>query len=90
MSFFNYFILIFYYFLGSTAGLSKHFKKRGVPALLVYKNGQVIGNFVNVSDTLGTDFYASDVENFLLENGIIVDKTNISKIIADSVNDDSE
>ncbi|KAH0554387.1 phosducin-like protein [Cotesia glomerata] len=76
--------------LGLTAGLSKHFKKRGVPALLVYKNGQVIGNFVNVSDTLGTDFYASDVENFLLENGIIVDKNNISKIIADSINDDSE
>ncbi|XP_057328993.1 phosducin-like protein [Microplitis mediator] len=76
--------------LGSTAGLSKHFKKRGVPALLVYKNGQVIGNFINVSDTLGTDFYASDVESFLLENGIIVDKNCVPKIIANSNDDDSD
>lgn len=75
---------------GSTAGLSKHFKKRGVPALLVYKNGQVIGNFINVSDTLGTDFYASDVESFLLENGIIVDKNCVPKIIANSNDDGSE
>ncbi|XP_034947209.1 phosducin-like protein [Chelonus insularis] len=71
--------------LGSVVGLSKHFKKEGVPAILVYKNGQVIGNYVHVTDTLGTDFYVSDVENFLLENGIIIDKNNIPKIISNNI-----
>lgn len=55
--------------LGSVAGLSKHFKKEGVPALLVYKAGQIIGNFVHITDYLGEDFYASDVETFLIEHG---------------------
>ncbi|XP_063976358.1 phosducin-like protein [Diachasmimorpha longicaudata] len=77
--------------LGSAAGLSKHFKKSGVPALLIYKNGQVIGNFVRVTENLGTDFYASDVEGFLLEHGIINDKNNVPKIIANSNDkDDSD
>lgn len=74
---------------GSVAGLSKHFKKQGVPALLIYKNGQVIGNFVHLTDTLGTDFYSSDVENFLLEHGILVDKTCVPKIIRSS-NDNND
>lgn len=75
---------------GSAAGLSKHFKKEGVPALLVYKNGQVIGNFVRVTDSLGTDFYASDVESFLLEHGMIVDKNCVPTIIKNSTADDSD
>lgn len=60
--------------LGSIAGLSKQFKKFGVPTLLVYKNGQVIGNFVHITDHLGIDFYSSDVEAFLIEHGILTDK----------------
>ena len=39
----------------------------GLPALLVYKGGQLIGNFVRVSDQLGDDFFAMDVESFLQE-----------------------
>lgn len=66
--------------LGSVAGLSKHFKKEGVPALLVYKAAQVIGNFVHVTDYLGVDFYASDVEAFLIEQGILTDKNCIPVI----------
>lgn len=57
---------------------------------MVYKNGQVIGNFVHVTDTLGTDFYASDVEGFLLEHGILVDKTCVPKIIRDSNDNDDD
>ncbi|KAK0163642.1 hypothetical protein PV327_007305 [Microctonus hyperodae] len=75
--------------LGFSAGLSKHFKQEGVPALLVYKNGQVIGNFVRITDTLGIDFYSSDVESFLLEHGLIIDKNFIPKIITNS-NDNDE
>ncbi|KAK0089987.1 hypothetical protein PV325_004120 [Microctonus aethiopoides] len=77
--------------LGSSAGLSNHFKQEGVPALLVYKNGQVIGNFIHITDTLGIDFYSSDVESFLLEHGLIIDKNCIPKIITHSNdNDDSD
>lgn len=65
---------------GSVAGLSKHFKKEGVPALLVYKAAQVIGNFVHVTDYLGVDFYASDVEAFLIEHGMLTDKNCVPLI----------
>ena len=39
----------------------------GLPALLVYKSGQIIGNFVKLEDTFGQDFFAVDVESFLIE-----------------------
>lgn len=68
--------------LGSVAGLSRSFKVGGVPALLVYKAGQLIGNFVRVSDDLGgEDFYGSDVESFLIEHGMLPDKTHAPSII---------
>lgn len=69
------------YFSGSVAGLSKLFKSKGVPALLVYKSGQVVGNFVQLSESLGSDFYASDVETFLIEHGILHDKRCIPPIM---------
>jgi len=72
--------------LGSIAGLSKQFKKFGIPTLLVYKNGQVIGNFVHVTDHLGIDFYSSDVEAFLIEHGILVVKNSIPLIVMKSEN----
>ncbi|CAH1398391.1 unnamed protein product [Nezara viridula] len=56
-----------------SAGMSHRFKMDGVPALLVYKEGSVIGNFVRVTDELGDEFYDSDVENFLIEHGILND-----------------
>ncbi|CAH2257411.1 jg15805 [Pararge aegeria aegeria] len=53
------------------AGLSRHFRVDGVPALLVYKGGQIIGNFVQLISELGDDFYASNVEKFLIEYGML-------------------
>lgn len=41
--------------------------KDGVPALLVYKAGEMIGNFIRISDELGDDFFSSDVESILEE-----------------------
>ncbi|XP_017883925.1 phosducin-like protein [Ceratina calcarata] len=76
--------------LGSVAGLSKHFKKEGVPALLVYKAGQVIGNFVRVTDYLGDDFYASDVEAFLIEHGMLTDKNCIPPLTQNENTSDSD
>ncbi|XP_034106557.1 phosducin-like protein [Drosophila nasuta] len=58
----------------SVAGMSRDFRTKGLPALLVYKAQALIGNFVRLTDDLSDDFYASDVESFLIENGIIVDK----------------
>lgn len=48
--------------------------KEGLPALLVYKGGQTIGNFVKLEDTFGQDFFASDVESFLIENDILTEE----------------
>jgi len=42
-------------------------KLKGVPALLVYKDGNLIGNFVQLKEEFGTEFYPGDVENFLIE-----------------------
>ncbi|XP_046734072.1 phosducin-like protein [Diprion similis] len=75
---------------GSAAGLSRHFKKEGVPALLVYKKKQVIGNFVRVTDHLGVDFYSSDVEHFLIEHGMITDRNCVPSIVFTKANADSD
>jgi hypothetical protein len=52
----------------SDAPLSCQFKSDGLPALLVYKGGELIGNFIRVSDQLGDDFYAPELEKFLIDN----------------------
>lgn len=41
--------------------------KNGVPTLQAYRDGQLIGNFVRLSDEFGEDFYADDVESYLKE-----------------------
>jgi len=42
-------------------------RKTGCPALLIYKNAELIGNFVRMNDEFGDEFCSSDIENFLLE-----------------------
>ncbi|CAG2122680.1 unnamed protein product [Medioppia subpectinata] len=51
----------------SIAGMSKHFSKSGVPALLVYKAGQLLANFVRLGDEFSDRFFAADIEKFLVE-----------------------
>ena len=51
--------------VASAAGLSRHFKVSGVPALLVYRAGQLLASFVRLTDQFGQDFYANEVEAFL-------------------------
>lgn len=62
---------------GAVAGMSIDFKRNGIPAILVYKNKQVIGNFVRISDELGDDFYPSDVESFLVEHAMLPDRLSV-------------
>jgi len=52
-----------------------------VPAILVYKSGSLIGNFVGLKEEFGSEFYPGDVENYLIENGILEDKNNIPKLL---------
>lgn len=67
--------------LSTAAGLSKHFKASGVPALLIYKAGQLMGSFVRMTDEFGEDFFANDVESFLIQHGMLPNKEDIPSII---------
>lgn len=72
---------------GSTAGISANFKIGGIPALLVYKSGNLIGNFVRLSDELGGDeFFASDVEGFLIEHAMLPDNNHMPIIVSKKSN----
>lgn len=74
--------------LGSRAGMSRDFKISGVPALLIYKGGQLVGNFVRLSDDLGNDFYPEDVQGYLVEHGMLEDKTCKPLIIKNAESDE--
>lgn len=50
------------------------FRGSALPAMLVYKGGDLIGNFVRVTDQLGEDFFAVDLEALLQEYGLLPDK----------------
>ncbi|XP_043278356.1 phosducin-like [Venturia canescens] len=46
--------------------------------------------FCKIHDSLGTDFYASDVESFLLERGMIFDRNCVPSITKNSNEKDSD
>lgn len=71
----------------STAGVSGHFKSTGVPALLVYKSGTLVGNFVRITDELGEDFFAVEVQDFLIEHGILPDKSLVPDLVRSNLSD---
>ncbi|CAH0546315.1 unnamed protein product [Brassicogethes aeneus] len=73
--------------VGSCAGMSKKFKAGGVPALLVYKAGNLVGNFIKLSNDLGNDFASEDVQGFLVEHGMLEDKSCTPLLIRSSAND---
>ncbi|XP_047229463.1 phosducin-like protein [Girardinichthys multiradiatus] len=50
------------------------FRESALPALLVYKGGDLIGNFVRLTDQLGEDFFAVDLEALLQEYGLLPEK----------------
>lgn len=51
--------------------VSEKFKKDGLPAVLVYKNGNIMGNFLKVTDELGKEFVVEDVETFLQDKNCL-------------------
>lgn len=74
----------------SAAGMSRHFERKGVPALLVYKNGGLIGNFVRLTDEFGDDFFAVDVESFLVEHGFLPDQSLLPMVRQPATDDDDD
>ncbi|XP_030006129.1 phosducin-like protein [Sphaeramia orbicularis] len=61
----------------SAISTSALFRGSALPALLVYKGGDLIGNFVRLTDQLGEDFFAVDLEALLQEYGLLPDKQPI-------------
>ncbi|KAL3284424.1 hypothetical protein HHI36_018583 [Cryptolaemus montrouzieri] len=76
--------------VSSKAGMTNKFKIDGVPALLIYKAGNLIGNFVKLSNELGNDFLPEDVQDFLVEHGMLEDKSCMPTIIKSAEDDDSD
>lgn len=73
----------------SLISMSLHFKVSGVPALLAYKGGQLLGNFVRLTDELTDDFEICDLESYLIEHGILNDR-NLVPAAAHIVHDSSD
>ncbi|XP_054167494.1 phosducin-like protein [Oppia nitens] len=93
----QYFNIKFCAIEASVAGMSHHFSKSGVPALLVYKSGNLVANFVRLSDEFNDQFVSTDVETFLVEHGILNDNSgsnsmqnNGSNIRVNADNDDDD
>lgn len=75
----------------SLISMSINFKMGGVPALLAYKNGQLVGNFVRLTDELGQEFESSDLESYLIEHGIFNDRTlvpPVARVVRNSSDED--
>ncbi|KAK8772951.1 hypothetical protein V5799_012517 [Amblyomma americanum] len=70
--------------------MSRHFECKGVPALLVYKNGNLIGNFVRLTDEFGEDFFSGDVESFLVEHGFLPDQSLLPTVRQPAADDDDD
>ncbi|XP_036409679.1 phosducin a [Megalops cyprinoides] len=58
----------------SRTGAGERFATGVLPALLVYKGGELLGNFLNVTQHLSEEFFAVDVEAFLNEYGLLPEK----------------
>ncbi|KAM9323684.1 phosducin a [Pholidichthys leucotaenia] len=55
-------------------GASERFSAEVLPALLVYKAGELLGNFLSVTKHFNEEFFATDVEAFLNEYGLLPEK----------------
>jgi len=70
----------------SAVPLSKQFKDSGVPAIQGWREGELLGSLVRITDHLGEDFFMSDLESYLIESGLLVDKTLVPTIIRGPAN----
>ncbi|KAI5717962.1 phosducin-like protein [Diaphorina citri] len=68
---------------------SATFKTSGLPAMLAYRGGEVVGNFVRLGEELGEGYFVEDVEAFLVEAGLLR-AGGLPGILRPTVDDDSD
>ncbi|XP_055043172.2 phosducin b isoform X2 [Misgurnus anguillicaudatus] len=57
-----------------STGAGERFSDEVLPALLVYKAGELLGNFLAITQHFNEEFFATDVEAFLNEYGLLPEK----------------
>ncbi|XP_047224895.1 phosducin a [Girardinichthys multiradiatus] len=55
-------------------GAAERFSSEVLPTLLVYKAGELLGNFLAITKHFNEEFFATDVEGFLNEYGLLSEK----------------
>ncbi|CAI9532367.1 unnamed protein product [Staurois parvus] len=65
----------------SLLGTSSKFTEKALPAFLVYRSGLLMGNFVRITDQLGDDFFAVDLEAYLKEYSLLPEKDLTRSVI---------
>nr|XP_055058377.1 phosducin a [Misgurnus anguillicaudatus] len=55
-------------------GAGERFSDDVLPALLVYKAGELLGNFLSITKHMNEEFFATDVENFLNAYGLLPER----------------
>ncbi|KAJ1074583.1 hypothetical protein R6Z07F_011838 [Ovis aries] len=58
----------------SNTGAGDRFSSDVLPTLLVYKGGELLSNFISVTEQLAEEFFTGDVESFLNEYGLLPEK----------------
>lgn len=58
----------------ASTGADERFSDDVLPALLVYKAGELLGNFLAITQNFNEEFFATDVEAFLNEYGLLPEK----------------
>lgn len=56
------------------SGAAERFSSQVLPALLVYRSGELLNNFLSVTQHFHQEFFATDVEAFLNEHGLLPEK----------------
>ncbi|XP_077463498.1 phosducin b [Stigmatopora argus] len=57
-----------------SSGAAERFSDEVLPTLLVYKAGELLGNFLACTQHLSEEFFATDVETFLNSYGLLPEK----------------
>ncbi|XP_045839104.1 phosducin [Meles meles] len=58
----------------SNTGAGDRFSSEVLPTLLVYKGGELISNFISVTEQFAEEFFSGDVESFLNEYGLLPER----------------
>lgn len=58
----------------TVSGAGEHFSDNLLPAVLVYKAGEMLGNFLAITQHFDDEFCATDVEAFLNEYGLLPER----------------